>query len=367
MPVKIGYAIADISTLKALPTVDLLTGYGRLVTSVSSWFIYNSTSTATSDDVTVLLPSSGVGRWFKQKAWVTISDVIGIGSLASLSSVDLSGSNATGILAAARFPALTGSITTSAGNLTTTLATNAVGAANIAANAVTTAKIADNNVTLSKLPTQATNTLLGNNSGSAAAPSVLSPTQVKTLLAIDGNLDISWSSPLSVANGGTGVTTLTGFFNAISPITTQGDLIYGSGVNTATRLAGNISGTRKFLGQSGDNSSIAFAPSWISLIKTDITDLADFTYTTSGLVPFPGGSGTTRFLREDGAWATAGGASGNPITVQDEGITLTAALTTLNFTGDGVVASNTGGDVLLTIPGAVDWDDLSFGAWDAMQ
>jgi hypothetical protein len=40
--------------------------------------------------------------------------------------VDLSGSEATGILAAGRFPALTGDVTTSAGSLATTLANTAV-------------------------------------------------------------------------------------------------------------------------------------------------------------------------------------------------------------------------------------------------
>lgn len=42
---------------------------------------------------------------------------------------------------------------------------------------------------------------------------------------------------LAVANGGTGQTTASASFNALSPITTTGDLIIGNGVNSATRLA----------------------------------------------------------------------------------------------------------------------------------
>ena len=42
---------------------------------------------------------------------------------------------------------------------------------------------------------------------------------------------------LPVASGGTGQTTTTAAFNALSPITTTGDLIVGNGVNSATRLA----------------------------------------------------------------------------------------------------------------------------------
>ncbi len=55
--------------------------------------------------------------------------------------VDLSGTNATGILAAGRFPALTGDVTTSSGALGTTIASNAITTSKINANAVTYAKM----------------------------------------------------------------------------------------------------------------------------------------------------------------------------------------------------------------------------------
>ena len=42
---------------------------------------------------------------------------------------------------------------------------------------------------------------------------------------------------LAIANGGTGQTTASAAFNALSPITSTGDLILGNGVNSATRLA----------------------------------------------------------------------------------------------------------------------------------
>jgi len=47
----------------------------------------------------------------------------------------------------------------------------------------------------------------------------------------------SLSAPVSIANGGTSATTAAGAFNALSPITTTGDLIIGNGTNSATRLA----------------------------------------------------------------------------------------------------------------------------------
>jgi hypothetical protein len=76
MTVKIGYSISDISAIKALPTALLLDGYARLCRSVNAWFSYNPISTATADDVSILLPASGTGRWFKLKADVAATDVL---------------------------------------------------------------------------------------------------------------------------------------------------------------------------------------------------------------------------------------------------------------------------------------------------
>ena len=44
------------------------------------------------------------------------------------------------------------------------------------------------------------------------------------------------ANALSIANGGTGQTTASAAFNALSPITTTGDIIIGNGTNSATRL-----------------------------------------------------------------------------------------------------------------------------------
>lgn len=47
---------------------------------------------------------------------------------------------------------------------------------------------------------------------------------------------------VAIANGGTGQTSASAAFNALSPITSTGDLILGNGVNSATRLAIGTSG-----------------------------------------------------------------------------------------------------------------------------
>ncbi|WP_413942835.1 hypothetical protein [Bdellovibrio sp. HCB-162] len=59
-------------------------------------------------------------------AQLSNSDVTGLGTLATKNSVDLGTADATGTLAAARMPALTGDVTSTAGSLTTTLANSGV-------------------------------------------------------------------------------------------------------------------------------------------------------------------------------------------------------------------------------------------------
>jgi hypothetical protein len=59
----------------------------------------------------------------------------------------------------------------------------------------------------------------------------------------------SITGTLPIANGGTGQTTAAAAFNALSPITTTGDLIVGNGTNSATRLG--IGSTGQVLTVSG--------------------------------------------------------------------------------------------------------------------
>jgi hypothetical protein len=63
------------------------------------------------------------------------------------------------------------------------------------------------------------------------------------------------------------------------------------------------------------------------------------TSTVGGAVPTPPNN-TTTFLRGDGTFAIPAG--GGSLTTQDEGVTLSTAVTTLNFTGAGVTASGAG-------------------------
>ncbi len=71
----------------------------------------------------------------------------------------------------------------------------------------------------------------------------------------------TWSADtIAILHGGTGQTTAISAFNALSPLTTLGDVLYNDGTNDV-RLAGNTQATQKFLSQSG-TGSVSQAPSW---------------------------------------------------------------------------------------------------------
>jgi hypothetical protein len=78
---------------------------------------------------------------------------------------------------------------------------------------------------------------------------------------------------VAVANGGTGATTATAAFNALSPTTTLGDLATNDGTNDV-RLAGNTTTTRKFLRQTGTGTVSAVA-AWDTLVAGDVPALAE--------------------------------------------------------------------------------------------
>jgi hypothetical protein len=62
-------------------------------------------------------------------------------------------------------------------------------------------------------------------------------------------------------------------------MTTLGDVIYGGASGAATRLAGNITTTKKFFNQTGTGSASA-APSWDALIDDDVPDTITLTNIT---------------------------------------------------------------------------------------
>ena len=147
------------------------------------------------------------------------------------------GTNATlSAIQAADVPTLNQNTTGTASNVTGTVAV-----ANGGTGTTTPALVAGTNVTITGTWPNQTIAASGGGSGTvtsvaATVPAFLSVTG--SPITTSGTLAIAYSgTALPIANGGTGQTTASAAFNALSPITTTGDLILGNGTNSATRLA----------------------------------------------------------------------------------------------------------------------------------
>lgn len=94
-------------------------------------------------------------------------------------------------------------------------------------------------VTPSNFSSQTANTFLAAPNGTAGVPSFRSivAADIPTLNQNTTGTASNVTGTVAIANGGTGQTTKAAGFNALSPITTTGDLIIGNGSNSATRLA----------------------------------------------------------------------------------------------------------------------------------
>jgi hypothetical protein len=115
----------------------------------------------------------------------------------------------------------------------------------------------------------------------------------------------TWNgTTIAIANGGTGATTKTAAFDALSPMTTAGDIIYGGTSGTGTRLA---------KGSDGQVLTLASGvPTWTSGVSTITSKTASYTLTTSdNYVIASSGSGITFTL------PTAAGNTGKEFTIKN--------------------------------------------------
>ena len=115
---------------------------------------------------------------------------------------------------------------------------------------------------------------------------------------------VTLAGTLNIANGGTGQTTASAAFNALSPITTTGDLILGNGVNSATRLP--IGANGYLLTSNGTTASWTAAPA---------TGVTTFQTSLSGLTPSTASTGAVTLAGTLGA--TSGGTSQSTYTTGD--------------------------------------------------
>ncbi|MBM4251769.1 MAG: hypothetical protein FJ146_07340, partial [Deltaproteobacteria bacterium] len=172
---------------------------------------------------------------------------------------------------------------------------------------------------------------------------------------------------LPITNGGTGATTKSGAFDALSPMTAVGDLIYGGTSGSGTRLTGNTTATKHFLSSTG-TGSIANAPIWTPFTASDIPAHSAALITSGTLSVANGGTGTATLaansvLLGNGTSApltVAPGASGNILT--SNGTTWVSSVPAAgSWTESGADVYRSGGNVGIGTTSPMSKFEVQFG------
>lgn len=165
-------------------------------------------------------------------------------------------------------------------------------------------------------------------------------------LTYAGTVVFSSAGVVPVAAGGTGAVTATLGFDALSPMTTLGDIIYGGASGTRTRLAGNTTTTKKYLSQTGDAVNSA-APAWAQTAFADLSGNA---------TAVQGGTGITSYTIGDILYADSTttlaklgvGASGTFIKSNGAGAAPTYASPSVTYSYKAKTHADTGYTILIT-------------------
>lgn len=144
-----------------------------------------------------------------------------------------------------------------------------------------------------------------------------------------GTVDLIAANVTPIANGGTGQTSKAAGFNALSPITSVGDIIIGNGSNSSTRLA--IGANGYVLTSDGTTAS------W----SAPAAAVSSFSAGTTGLTP---STGTTGAITLAGTLAIANGGTGQ--TTKSAAFN---ALSPITSTGDLILGNGTNSATRLAI------------------
>lgn len=142
--------------------------------------------------------------------------------------------------------------------------------------------------------------------GSGAVSSVFGRTGAVVAVANDYSFS-EISGTATIAQGGTGQTSASAAFNALSPLTTLGDVLAAGASGVDQRVAGNTTTTKNFLVQTG-TGSVSALPGWGTIAAADVPTLNQSTTGTAA------GLSTTLAIASGGTGQTTQQAAINALT-----------------------------------------------------
>ena len=250
----------------------------------------NTTGTASNVTGTVAIANGGTGATTQQAALDAIAGAVTSGLV-----LRGNGTHVTlAALQASDVPTLNQNTTGTAANVTGTVAIGNGGTGQTSQQAAINALTG----------TQSAGKYLRSDGTNATLASIVAG-DVPTLNQNTTGTAANVTGTVAIANGGTGQTSAAAAYNALSPMTTLGDIEYESGANTASRLAGNTSATKNFLTQTG-NGSVSAAPAWGTIAAGD---LPAATTSTQGAVILDGTAGDIKPTSTAAAAGAAGKAA----------------------------------------------------------
>jgi hypothetical protein len=251
------------------------------------------------------------------------------------------------------FTTLSASSTVSGTGFSTYLASPpAIGGTAPAAGTFTTAKAI-------AAATQDSVILQGRAGGSGSFGVTLTPTTLtasRTLTLPDASGTILQSgTTVTIGQGGTGQITASAAFNALSPVTSTGDLIIGNGTNSATRLGIGLTGY--VLTSNGTTASWAASTGGVTSFQTSLSGLTPNTSSTGAITlagtlgATSGGTSQSTYTTGDILYASASntlsklpiGTSGQVLTIASGvpawGAAAASGVTTISFGTTGLTPS----------------------------